>query len=370
MNGGVRVFFIASSITVVLFIAWGYHDLIYESLDVTRAVPVKVPSRNYTLKPDAVEAKSGRVHVCVFTGRWMYLRVLLPYLYRELRQNGGVVDKVLFAMIGYNKETQVKLQTFVTAANSILKDESFQFVYLKKEPTETHDPRSLYPFYSEFYYVVLERLLRSPTDVYFKMDDDIVYLYPNVFGRMLKNKNTTDCFMHFGNIVTNWRCNWLHQQIGVYDKEVNPKGFIFEYKPAAWCGWKDPVCSEMVLRTFVHHYHKKQLNRYLFQGRNLTTKGQRFSINLFLFDVDLLDFKRMMELGPIRDDEVWWSVKYSGGASRTNCIVGEALVVHFAYSVTAKQMLDLGLLKEFEKIVRIELGETLPKSLWSATDFV
>jgi len=31
-------------------------------------------------------------------------------------------------------------------------------------------------------------------------------------------------------------------------------------------------------------------------------------------------------------------------------------------------MLDLGLLKDFENIVLMELGEALPKTLWNATD--
>ena len=351
----------------------------HKSSNALRAVPEQVLSRNDTQKimesktekpeVEVAESKRGRVHVCVFTGRWMYLRILLPYLYRELRQNGGVVDRVLFAMLGYNKETQAKLQNFATGANSILKDEAFQFVYLKEEPSETHDPMSLYPFYSNFYYVVLQRLLRNPSDVYFKLDDDTVYIHPNAFGSMIKNKNTSECFLHFGNIVTNWRCNWLHQKIGVYDKEVNPKELKFDFSPSAACGWKGPECAEMVLRTFLHHYHKKQLSRYLFRDRDLTTKGQRFSINLFLIDVDIVDFKRMMELGAIRDDEVWWTMKYSSGAPHTNCIVGDALVVHFSYSVTAKKMLDLGLLKEFENIVLLEHKRTLPRSLWNATDF-
>ena len=166
-------------------------------------------------------------------------------------------------------------------------------------------------FYSKFYYVFLQRLLRNPSDVYLKLDDDIVYLHPNSLSSMLKNKNTSDCFMHYGN-VTNWRCNWLHQQIGVYDNEVNPKGLKFDYSPSAPCGWRSPECAEMVLRTFVHHYHNKHLTRYLFQGRKPTPKGERFSINFFLFDVDLVDFKRMMELGAILpDDEQWWTIKYS-----------------------------------------------------------
>ena len=321
-------------------------------------------------KRESADTKRGRVYACVFTGRWMYLRILLPYLYRELRQNGGAVDRVIFAMIGYTEEAQFKLKNFVMAANSILKDEAFQFLYLKEDPSPPHVPGALnlYPFYCRFYYIVLQRLLRNPSDVYFKVDDDIVYLHPNVFGNMINNKNTSECFLHYGNIVSNWRGNWLHQKIGVYDNEVNPKGLKFDFAPDAPCGWRSPECTEMALRTFIHHYHKKQLDRYLFRGRDLTTKGQRFSVNLFLLDVDIVDFERMMQTGPIKDDEVWWSIDYSSKAPQTNCIVGEAFVVHFSYAITVTQMLDLGLLKEFENIVRIEIGQTFPETLWNATD--
>ena len=322
-------------------------------------------------KRESTDNKRGKVHACIFTGRWIYLRILLPYLYRELRQNGGVVDRVIFAMIGYTEEDQSKLKNFVAAANSILKDDPFQFLYLKEDPSPPHVPGAmhLYPFYRKFYYTVFQRLLRNPSDVYFKMDDDIVYLHPNVFGSMINNKNTSECFLHYGNIVTNWRCNWLHQKIGVYDKEVNPKGLKIDFDPAAECGVRSPECTEMILRSFVHHYHKKQLDRYLFRGRDQTTKGQRFSINFFLIDADIVDFQRMMEAGPIKGDEIWWSMQYAGSAPQTSCIVGEGLVVHFSYAITVKQILELGLLKEFENIVRIELGQTLPETLWNATDF-
>ena len=115
-----------------------------------------------------------------------------------------MVDRVIFAMIGYTEEDQSKLKNFVAAANSILKDEAFQFLYLKEDPSPPHVPGAmhLYPFYRKFYYTVFQRLLRNPSDVYFKMDDDIVYLHPNVFGSMINNKNTSECFLHYGNIVT------------------------------------------------------------------------------------------------------------------------------------------------------------------------
>ena len=322
-----------------------------------------------TTKRESVKPPSGRVHACVFSGRWMYLRILLPYLYRELQQNGGVVDRVVLVMIGYTEETEAKLKIFVAAANRVLKDEAFQFLYLKERADEAGIPANLFPIFPKFYYAILQRLLRNPSDVYFKMDDDIVYLHPNIFSNMLKNKNTSECFLHYGNIVTNWRCNWLHQKIGVFDDEVNPKGLKFDYATDAACGWRRTDCAEMALRAFLHHYHKQQLDKYLFRGRDPVATGVRFSINFLLLDVDIVDFQRMMQTGEIQDDEIWLSIHYSSKAPQPNCIVGQGLVVHFAYGINVKEILDLGLLKPFENIVRIEVGRTLPKKLWRAADF-
>ena len=70
---------------------------------------MKVPSpQSRSVEPakrESTDKKSGQDHACVLTGRWMYLRILLPFLYRELRKKtGGVVDRVIFAMIGYTEE--------------------------------------------------------------------------------------------------------------------------------------------------------------------------------------------------------------------------------------------------------------------------
>ena len=82
------------------FQALFYYHLSCNFSGVVPAVNVS-PTQNHSLsveptKRESAETKRGRVYVCVFTGRWMHLRILLPYLYRELRQNGGVVDRVMF----------------------------------------------------------------------------------------------------------------------------------------------------------------------------------------------------------------------------------------------------------------------------------
>jgi len=232
---------------------------------------------------------------------------------------------------------------------------------------------NLHPFFVLFYYHMLKHLQRNPSDVYFKVDDDIVYLPPNVFNTMLKNNNSSECFIHFGNIVTNWRCNRYHEKSGVYDNEVNPKGLKMDGGIWPNCGWRSAECAEMILRTFVHHYHNNNLGRYKSDGRILLNlpgdHGARVSINFIQLDQDLFDYQKMLETGPIDDDEAWLTVKLSRKEKRPNCIVGNALVVHFGYGPTGQKMLDIGLLKEFENIVLLELNGTLPKWFRKATDF-
>ena len=123
----------------------------------------------------------------------------------------------------------------------------------------------------------------------------------------------------------------------------------------------------MVSRSYVYLYYRKRLSKYLVPGRILTTKKHRFSIIIFLLDVDIVHIKQIMELGGIPDDELWWSSTYSGKASQPNCIVGEALMVHISYC--SKANAGVGFLKEFKNIVLMELGETLHRTLWNATDF-
>ena len=51
----------------------------------------------------------------------------------------------------------------------------------------------------------------------------------------VNNKNSSNCFIHSGNIVNDWRCCWFYQQIGVHDNEVNPKAL--KLTVAFFCRW-------------------------------------------------------------------------------------------------------------------------------------
>ena len=316
----------------------------------------------------ARENLSGTNTVVVYTGRWKFLRILFPYLFRELRKNGGILDRVWFMMMDYDDLTLSHLRELVKAANKLLKEEVFQLHFMGYTPGSPPSASERYPI---AYYEVFSDIIKNSSNTFFKMDDDIVYIHPGTFGNMIVNKNSDCCFLHFANIASNWRCNIKHQELGVYSsKIVNPERLMFDFSPSAYCGWKSPKCAELVLKTFIHHYHHKQLDKYTFNGVELLKKRKRFSINLFMLDRNLVDVKALQDVGVIQsDDEQWWTKTYSAKFRQPNCIVGNGLVVHFSYHTTHQQMIKLGLLSEFESIVLNEVGVLMNKELWTILGF-
>ena len=319
--------------------------------------------------PITQKAWSGTNTLVVYTGRWKFLRILLPYVYRELRKSGGVLDRVWFIMMEYDSQTLEHLTEFIKVANGVLREEVFEMRFLPGYSPGHIPPENAR--YAPVYYDILAAIIQNSTNRFFKMDDDIVYIHPGTFRKMIESKNSACCNLHFGNIVSNWRSNYLHQNMGIYDDEIlNPKRLKFEFSPSAYCGWKSPECAELTLRTFLHNYHQKQLDKYLFNGIELLVKRRRYSINLFMMDKDVIDIRAMQDVGPIfSSDEKWWTVDYSSYFRQPNCIVGGGFVVHFSYRKTYQAILKTGLISEFEIIVQKEVGTQMEKKLWKALQY-
>ena len=259
--------------------------------------------------------------LAIYTGRWRFLRILLAHVYRELRSNGGVLDQVWFMIMTCDENTKKKLRHFVQVANKLQGKETFLIHHHKRT-------------YSSAYYIFFNHLTRYPYDRFFKMDDDVVYIRPGAFNLVLEKKDPSRCFMHFMNTAgSSWRCNIIHQKLGVFE-ETNNKKLKFENHPLGYCGWKSSECGELSIRTFLHHYHHSSLHKYYFKkDLEILSDRRRFSINAFLLDKDTIDIPAMLEVGKIKaHDEVWWPETLTAKVAHPNCIVGEAFVVHFAYS--------------------------------------
>ncbi|XP_038050136.1 uncharacterized protein LOC119723512 isoform X2 [Patiria miniata] len=298
----------------------------------------------------------------IFTGRWRYLRINFAYIYRSLRQNGGVLDRVYYVMIQYDDQTLSKLTELTDSANKYLGEKVFELKIRNPNEDTTRLPKDVFP---QVAYEILAEIVKYPERKYFKMDDDIVYIHPGAFRQLIEQQNTSECFLHFANIGgANWRSSYIHQEMGVFDdKEINPNNLRFEFNPKGnpRCGFKSAECAQLALRGFLHHYENKSLDRFQFDGRYPTTERGRYNINLLLLDVNIINFNAMLDSTPIGNDyEFWLTQKYSSKVKNPNCIVGGAFVVHFAYSVNEKEIRKQNFAEKFETIAFNDLVKFLP----------
>ena len=298
--------------------------------------------------------------VFVFSGRWKFLTIQFPYLFANLRANGGVIDRIMYMMVKYDNNTHDKLLHLSDVVNRLLQQEVITLNYMGYTPKQP--PLK----YESAYYDLIEDIIRNPNNAYFKLDDDVVYIHPGTFESMIHRDRSTPCTISFGNIAgANWRCSWIHQEMGLYnDNLINPGGLKFNYDPFANCGWNSLECAKLSLNRFLSLYNNRQLSRYLFAG-NLSLKDKhRFSINFFMINNETINFKAFIRSFPINsDDEDWWTVKYVKEMA-PHCVIGNALVVHFSYSTTSEALMKLNLIDEFERIAYKE-NTNIPDQVWT-----
>ena len=307
--------------------------------------------------------------VFVYAGRWPYLRIQLPYLYRDLRENGGVIDKVQFMMLRYNTESLERLGNFSELANSILNRQVFSvhhpawipYTLKQKNKKKKGDGGG----YMKALYEVCKQLIEYPLTRYFKLDDDVVYIHPKAFENMIETKRS-DCGFNYFNIAgCNWRCSWIHQKYGIFDEEINPKNLTFQFDPFAKCGWKSLECANLTLQTFLHYYHHSQLEKYFQFDVEYLTDRTRFSINAFLLDnsSNPVRMKEVIEKKQLSGSDEVMLAKYFEHTSNPPCVVGKALVLHFGYRTVNEDLLKMGLLETFYDLSRNVKDTYMPSEL-------
>ena len=123
--------------------------------------PLKYPRAQVADDADNATRRPEQLNIVfLYCGRWHFLRIQLPYLYRDLRKNGGVVDKMQLMMIGYNKITLDKLINFTEAANSILMEEVFSFHFMGYIPYSQSGKST--QKYNQALYEKVEEITRNP----------------------------------------------------------------------------------------------------------------------------------------------------------------------------------------------------------------
>ena len=258
-------------------------------------------------------------------GRHRYMKHLAAHMQRE-HERGHVDEWVLFQN-AYSEE-DLKLAHQIAA--------NWPWVKVFEDPVSGRGDRI-----SRFF-----KYFTDPDAVYFRLDDDIVYIEENAIERLVRYRLAhRHPYIVFPTIVNNVRTSYHLQCAGVIPVEW---GEVCNdmLDPVAW---KDPE--------FVVKLHRKALAAIdagrlaeeftLPSGDFPDTTSGYISINCFaMLGEDMMATKDNVEPDEERHFSLWMPQKLK----RMNARCGDAAVCHFAYHTQTANMDASGLLDEYARV--------------------
>jgi hypothetical protein len=261
-----------------------------------------------------------KVKVLIFAGRKDTMSILIPQIRSEF------IDEIIIGVNTTNQEdlnyiyslkkTEPKI-TYLEVPNNIRRcsQESFRFFYTKMEDEDT---------------------------IYFKLDDDLIYIEPGYFEKTLKFRcEHPEYICVYPMIINNPLCNYLlNDDIPMKYNKNNIAEFMF-------ATWKDPDVAEHLLRLFVQFKDEKfwhinnfefgkEYNFHLSYGRLI-----RPSINAICFFGK--DFKDLNVKNYPNDDEEFLTNQVFN-CGRKSVIYGDTLVTHYAFYTQRNYLNSKGIL--------------------------
>lgn len=273
----------------------------------------------------------GKYQIVVNTaaGRRRYMQYLIPFVV-----SSSVVDRY---DIWINTHDCVDIEFFKQIAALYSK------VSLVWQPDGVvNGIRSINAFY---------RQCVEENTIYFKLDDDIIWMEPGLIEKMVKFRvENPEYFLVSPLVINNSLSTYLLQ---VYNK-IKLDNY-YNSMAAHPILWKSGEFAAQLHHWFLDLYLKTRKYEYLYVGKQ--PMGMiRFSINCILWFGD--EMKKIRGIIP-GDDEEFLSCIYPSQHGLVNCWNGNALVVHFAFYPQREQLDKENILQKY--------GEYLAEE-WSKDD--
>lgn len=265
-----------------------------------------------------------KVKVLIFAGRRDTMSILIPQIKSDL------IDEIVIGVNTNNKEdldfiyslkeSDPKI-TYLEVPNNIKRcsQESFRFFYTNMEDEDT---------------------------IYFKLDDDLIYIEPGYFEKTLKFRcEYPEYICVYPMILNNPLCNYLLSRRGV------PVGYNrCDVPTLMFMTWKDPRVAEKLLTSFAELRDPEawKVDNFEF-GKEMNFKGAfgciRPSINAICFFGK--DFRDLSVKSYRNDDEEFLTNQvFSSG--RKSIILGNVLVVHYAFFTQREYLNSKNLLEKYK----------------------
>jgi len=298
------------------------------------------------------DLKDVRVYGLVYYGRRTYVDILNPYLERDLRANGGILDGVIFAMVKYT-----------------LADMNYLMMLQRRNPQSY-----IIPWHMEGgAWDVIWRLADEPGAYYIKIDDDVTYIAPGAIAEMVREKRRGRFLFVAANIVNHGILSAVHQETAAIPHLVKPAipdgRSTMEQKLGPWhyradvmndpnyriehsiyndCVWRRWDCAALVHEALLWRLENDSLCAFDFGMFDFHAHGYEnhfdgisrtidWNDNFFAFkkeDFDDIDWE-----GVAKDDEAEMSTMHPKRRREHAAALGRAVIAHWSFSVQEKGLI-------------------------------
>ena len=317
----------------------------------TKSVKESYPSVSFKLNStDSYKShyKIQNIIALVFYGRKKSASILFRYLDRNLKINGGILDKIVIA-VRTNKE----------------QDLSYLESYLKANKNSKCCYETEH-FPANVSYKILYKGLHDD-DLVFKIDDDVVFISNGTFEKMLDEYLTKNHFILSANVVNHPQLSYAHARLRAILPFYEVKQFVWEksansseeidgtiamgadYGPMSeW--WRNPRCAAIAHESLLYHASNNNLNVYDFRIWDFNTvEYHRWSINFIVMWGRYLN-KLYLSYPDMKSDEVTLTVLIPKQMKKHSIALGSALVAHFSYWSQYFYLNKTDILNKYERL--------------------
>jgi len=294
----------------------------------------------------------------VFYGRKQNVEILIKYLIANLRKNGGILDKIKFAVKTNNTND-------LNYLNELLKLYPKEFSNTNFDPENKNGYASMYDILKDDEY-------------FFKIDDDIVFIKKGTFENMFIEYTRNNHMFLSANVVNHPRLSEIH----AYHRAIKPvcKNSACNYNKLFFCSkgpasfnnwWKEVDCAKLAHESFFDNFKNNNLKVYDFGLWDFhRIEYHRFSNDFGLIDFDHVDYPRysinfFLSQGKYvnkiskdylntphkGDDELIISHLIPKKTKKHTFSLGKTLVCHYSYFITFNGLNKYGhILASYKKI--------------------
>lgn len=258
-----------------------------------------------------------KVVVNTAAGRRRYMQYLIPYIV-----SCPYVDRY---DIWINTHNGADIEFFKQIA------EKFKMVNLVWQPDGVVNGNASI---NAFYKACVE-----PDTIYFKLDDDIVWMEPGLIEKMIRFRIDNPRYFLVTPLVIN-------NSLSTYLLQLTGKIQLDQYYNAESSHpilWKNGFFASTLHNWFIENYLKTETWETLHFGKK-EMGMTRFSINAVLWFGD--EMKKFEGMVP-GDDEEFLSCIYPTSQGLSNAWNGDAIVAHFAFFTQREELDRMGILEKY-----------------------